>query len=75
MLEVSIRWSSGPTVYITDNEEVIRGWREEGWMTERKAARNKSASLFSALNSWVSQSHPVQRAEKVQLLAPAIVSH
>eukprot|EP00959_Pyramimonas_sp_CCMP1952_P195545 4088525-Pyramimonas_sp.AAC.1 len=26
MMEVSIRWSSGPTVYVTDNDEVCRGW-------------------------------------------------
>eukprot|EP00959_Pyramimonas_sp_CCMP1952_P228668 4780822-Pyramimonas_sp.AAC.1 len=26
MLEVAIRWSTGPTVYVTDNEEVCRGW-------------------------------------------------
>eukprot|EP00959_Pyramimonas_sp_CCMP1952_P067426 1407447-Pyramimonas_sp.AAC.1 len=35
-LELAIRWSAGPTVYISDNENVVRGWHAQQYLNPGK---------------------------------------
>eukprot|EP00959_Pyramimonas_sp_CCMP1952_P125128 2616029-Pyramimonas_sp.AAC.1 len=36
-LELAIRWSAGPTVYISDNENVVRGWYAQQYLSPGKS--------------------------------------
>eukprot|EP00959_Pyramimonas_sp_CCMP1952_P040526 847447-Pyramimonas_sp.AAC.1 len=66
MLEVSIRWSSGPTISATDNEEVCRVW----WARAYEKPVGANADIWRAIKK-----HLVQRpcSEIVVLKVPSHV--